>query len=235
MLRPNGRRVTSSPPNVSEGDAVRRAIEHTALAADVTPARIDRLCDEALAHGFFGVCVNPVHVARCRARLAGSRVRLVTVVGFPLGASMSECKAHEADLAVRAGADELDMVMAVGLAKAGDWTAVERDAAAVVRAAGGRPVKLILETGLLDAEEKARACGIAVEAGVAFVKTCTGFAAGTATVEDVRLLGVALAGRLPIKASGGIRTAVQAKALLAAGATRLGTSASVQIVGELGS
>jgi deoxyribose-phosphate aldolase len=218
-----------------DGDAVRRAIEHTALAADVTPARIDRLCDEALAHGLFGVCVNPVHVARCRDRLGSSRVRIVTVVGFPLGASFSECKAHEAERAVRAGADELDMVMAVGLAKAGDWAAVERDAAAVVQAAGGRPVKLILETGLLDADEKARACECAVEAGVAFVKTCTGFAVGAATVDDVRSLSAALAGRLPIKASGGIRGASQARELLAAGATRLGTSASVQIVGELGS
>jgi deoxyribose-phosphate aldolase len=222
-----------SPSDAVTAAAIRRAIEHTLLAADVTPERIDRLCDEARAEGFLGVCVNPVYVARCCARLDGTAVRVVTVIGFPLGATFSDAKSREAELAVRAGAAELDMVMAIGLAKAGDWAAVERDVAAVVSASAGRPVKLIVETGLLDAEQKERACESAVRAGAAFVKTCSGFAVGSASVEDVALLREVLGGRAAIKASGGIRSAAQAAALLAAGAVRLGTSASLQIVGEL--
>jgi deoxyribose-phosphate aldolase len=222
-----------SPNDVVTVGAIRRATEHTLLAADATPERIDRLCDEARAEGFFGVCVNPVYVARCRERLSGTAVRVVTVIGFPLGATFSDAKAREAELAVRAGAAELDMVMAIGLAKAGDWAAVERDVAAVVSASGSRPVKLIVETGLLDTVQKKRACESAVRAGAAFVKTCTGFATGAASVEDVALFRSVLGGRVAIKASGGIRSSAQAVALLAAGATRLGTSASLQIVGEL--
>lgn len=212
---------------------VRLAIEHTLLSPAATPAMIDTLCDEALAHGFGAVCVHPIHIARCRRWLLGSTVRVVSVVGFPSGAIYSRCKALEAELAVADGADELDMVMQISAAKAGDWQAVEADARAVVDAARGRAVKLILETGLLSDAEKRNACAAALRAEVTFVKTCTGFAQGSASTEDVALLAAALGGRIAIKASGGVRTLAQAQALLAAGAARLGTSAGVQIATEL--
>jgi deoxyribose-phosphate aldolase len=221
------------PRPAAPSATLRAAIEHTLLAADATPARVERLCDEALAQRFHGVCVNPSHVARCRARLVSSAVRVITVIGFPLGAQLESIKAREAELAVRDGADELDMVMQIGLAKAGDWAAVEADARAVVAAAAGKPVKLIIETGLLDASEKARACAVALGAGAAFVKTCSGFAPGGATPEDVALLAAHSRGQIAIKASGGIRSAAAALELLGAGATRLGTSAGVQIIAEL--
>lgn len=213
--------------------SVRNAIEHTLLAADATAASIDATCEAALTHRLGGVCINPAFVARCRRELNGSAVRIVSVVGFPLGASVSACKAFECERALADGADEIDMVMLLGAAKAGDWAAVEADARIVVRAAGGHPVKLILETGVLDDAQKRRACHAAIDAGVAFVKTCTGFAAGVASVDDVRLLAEAVSGRLAIKASAGIRTLSQARALLAAGASRIGTSAGVAIANEL--
>lgn len=209
------------------------AIEHTLLAPDATPARIDALCAEAVQHGFAGVCVNPVHVARAHAALAGSSREVVSVIGFPLGANVARAKAFEAELALADGADALDMVMAIGAAKAGDWAAVEADARAVVEAARGVPVKLILETGLLEDAEKDRACQVAIAAGCTFVKTCSGFARGAATVADVALLRASVRGRAAIKASGGIRSAADARALLEAGASRLGTSAGVQIAAEL--
>lgn len=224
--------MTAANPNVDAG-ALCAAIEHTLLAADATPARIDALCAEAVTHGFAGVCVNPVHVARARARLAGGKLKLVTVIGFPLGASLTRVKAFEAELALRDGADELDMVMAIGAAKAGDWAALEADARGVVSAAQGAPVKLIIETGLLESAEKRLAAQAAVAAGCAFVKTCSGFAQGAASVADVALLCASVAGRAAIKASGGIRSAADARALLAAGASRLGTSAGVRIALEL--
>lgn len=212
---------------------VRAAIEHTLLAADATFAAIDALCDVARSRSLGGVCVNPIHVARCAARLQGSAVRLVSVVAFPLGASESAAKAFECELAVRAGAQEIDMVAPLGALKAGDWGAVEDDARRVVAAASGRPVKLIIETGLLEDGEKRLACDVARRSGVAFVKTCTGFSKGAATVEDVRLLAAALGGALGIKASAGVRNAAQARALIAAGAARIGTSAGAAIADEL--
>jgi deoxyribose-phosphate aldolase len=225
-------RLTDTNPE-PETRAVLAAIEHTLLAADARPARIEALCVEAAAHGFGAVCVNPVYAARAHAALANSACKLVCVVGFPLGASMPRAKAFEAELALREGAGELDMVMAIGAAKAGDWAAVEADARAVVDAAQGAPVKLILETGLLDDVEKDLACRAAIAAGCAFVKTCSGFARGTASVADVALLRASVRSRAAIKASGGIRSAAMARALMTAGASRLGTSAGVQIAAEL--
>jgi len=215
------------------GDVVRAAIEHTLLRADATPDAIEALCAQACAHGFGGVCVNPIEVARCRARLPAAGPRLVSVVGFPLGAVHAEHKARECERAIAEGADEIDMVMRLGAAKAGDWDAVEHDARAVVRAAAGRPVKLILEVGLITREQALRACEIAVAAEIAFVKTCSGYAPGSAQPDDVAALFHAVAGRAAIKASGGIRSAAQAQALLAAGATRLGTSSGIEIAREL--
>jgi len=230
--RAGGSAVSVPPVAMADRAELCRAIEHTLLAANARPEQVDTLCAEAAAHGFHGVCVQPVYVARCCAQLVDTNVRVVTVVDFPLGAGLRACKAFEAEQCARAGAHELDLVISLGAAKAGDWKTVTEDARAVVSAAGQREVKLIIETGLLDDDEKRRACECAVEAGIAFVKTCTGFAPGAASVQDVTLLARALAGRLPIKASGGIRTADQARALLAAGASRLGTSASLVIVAE---
>lgn len=230
-IRPAADPTLSPSEDVTEAE-VRAAIEHTLLAATARAEDIAALCAEARAHGFGAVCVNPVHVARCRAALAPGTVRVVSVVGFPLGANTPRGKAFEAAQAVADGADELDVVMALGAARSGDWAAVETDLAAVVQAAAGKPVKVILETGVLDDPAKEHACRIAFRAGAAFVKTCTGFGPGAATVEDVRLMRRAVAGQIGVKASGGIRTAAQARALLAAGASRLGTSAGVQIVAE---
>jgi deoxyribose-phosphate aldolase len=218
-----------------EARVVLAAIEHTLLAPDATPARIEALCAEAVLHGFAGVCVNPVHVARARAALAGTALEIVSVIGFPLGANVARVKAFEAELALSDGADALDTVMAIGAAKAGDWAAVEADARAVVEVARGAAVKLILETGLLDDAEKDRACQVAIAAGCAFVKTCSGFAEGAASARDVALLRASVRGRAAIKASGGIRSAADARAMLAAGASRIGTSAGVRIAGELAS
>jgi deoxyribose-phosphate aldolase len=221
-----------SPSSIS-AERVRAAIEHTLLRADATPDAIERLCAQANEHRLGAVCVNPIEVARCRASLAADGPRLVSVVGFPLGAVHAEHKARECERALADGAEEIDMVMRLGAAKAGDWREVERDARSVVSAAGARPVKLIIEIGLLTRDEALRACEVAVAAGIAYVKTCSGFAQGSARVEDIELLATALLGRAALKASGGIRSLAQARALLAAGATRIGTSAGVEIAREL--
>ncbi len=201
------------------------AIEHTLLAATATPAMIDRLCAEARTYALFGVCVNPVHVLRAAKLLAGTEVTLVSVVGFPLGANTRAAKAFECELAVREGAHEIDMVVDLGALKAGDRYAVREDIASVVKAAGDRPVKVILETALLNEGEKRLGCAIAEQAGARFVKTSTGFASGGATVQDVALLREVVGDRMGVKASGGIRDVDFARQLLAAGADRIGTSA----------
>lgn len=193
---------------------------------------IDRHCAEARTHALFGVCVNPVHVARAAQLLAATDVVLVTVVGFPLGASARAAKAFECELAVREGAREVDMVVNLGALKSGDRFAVREDIASVVKAAGDAAVKVILETSLLDDGEKRLGCEIAEEAGAAFVKTSTGFAGGGATVADVQLLRAVVGDRLGVKASGGIRDAAFARELLRAGADRLGTSSGVRLAVE---
>ena len=212
-------------------------IEHTALRPETTPAAIARLCDEALQLGLRGVCVNPVHVESARRRLdaAPGRPRLVSVVGFPLGANLSATKAAETRAVIDAGADEVDMVLSIGRLKAGQLDVVFDDIAAVVGAAGDRPVKVIvkviLETLLLDEREKIAGCLLSSRAGAAFVKTSTGFGGACATVDDVALMRQVVGGQLRIKASGGIRDFASARALVAAGADVLGCSASVTILG----
>ncbi len=206
-------------------------IDHTLLKADARREQVLALCREARHYGFAAVCVLPRHLALAVKALAGSPVRAVTVVGFPLGASLTSVKAFEAAGAVRQGAGELDMVLAVGALKDGDDAYARRDIRAVVRAAAGRPVKVILETALLTDAEKRRACRLALEAGARFVKTSTGLAGG-ATAADVRLLRREVGERAGVKASGGIRTCREALAMVRAGATRLGTSAGVAIVTE---
>ncbi|MBE3589701.1 MAG: deoxyribose-phosphate aldolase [Firmicutes bacterium] len=208
-------------------------IEHTYLKPEGAEAEVRRLCAEALQGGLFGVCVQPAYVRAARAELGESGVRLVAVVGFPHGANLSEVKAFEAERAVADGADELDMVANLGWAAAGEWRRVERDVAAVVAAARGRPVKVILETGLLADEARVRAAArAALAGGAAFLKTSTGFGPGGATVEHVRWLREEAGSRAGVKAAGGIRTAAQALALIAAGADRLGTSRGLDLVRE---
>ena len=216
--------------------ALAAMIDHTALKPETTPADIDRLCAEARAHGFASVCVNPSHVSRCRRLLEGSPVKVCTVIGFPLGATSTAAKAAETELAIRDGAQEVDMVLQIGLLKAGDAAAVRDDIAAVVRTAHDRKalVKVILETCLLTDDEKRLACRLASEAGADFVKTSTGFSTGGATVDDIRLMREAVGRVMGVKASGGIRTQDVARAMVVAGADRIGASASVRIVSEDG-
>jgi deoxyribose-phosphate aldolase len=211
---------------------IARHIDHTLLKPDATRDQIEALCREALEHGFATVCVNAVWVRLCAAMLRGSETRVCTVVGFPLGATLPEVKTYEAARVVEDGACEVDMVMSIGLLKSGEDERVERDIAGVVEVCHelGARVKVILETCLLGREEKVRACRIAQRAGADFVKTSTGFAGGGATVEDVALMRETVGPELGVKASGSVRDRETALALLAAGATRIGASASVAIV-----
>lgn len=209
---------------------IAKYIDHTLLKPEATPAEVEKLCKEAAEHGFKAVCVNPVHCATAAARLKGSGVAVATVIGFPLGANTTVIKMSEAKDALANGATEIDMVMAIGLFKGGCDALVRRDIEGVVRAAEGKKVKVILETCLLNKEEIARACLIALAAGAAFVKTSTGFGSRGASVEDVRIMKAAVDDRMGIKASGGIRTRAQAVEMIEAGATRIGTSAGVTIV-----
>lgn len=213
-----------------DAHALARLIDHTLLRADATPSEVRRLGEEALVHRFRAVCVNPVHVGLVAGILAGSDVAPCSVVGFPLGAVLPEDKAAEAAGAVRRGATEIDMVIALGALKAGDHAHVRADIAAVRAACRGSVLKVIIETCLLDDAQKRLACTLAVEAGADFVKTSTGFSTGGATVADVALMRAAVGDAAGVKASGGVRSLEAARALVAAGATRLGTSSGVALV-----
>jgi len=204
-------------------------IDHTLLDAAAASPAIDRLCDEAIEHGFHAVCVHPVRVARCAARLVASRVVVCSVAGFPLGANLPEVKALEARRAAQEGAREVDVVASLASLIAHDASALQREIAAVVEAAAPAAVKVILETARLDREAKVLGARIAVAAGAAFVKTSTGFAGG-ATPEDVRLLRETVGPIFGVKASGGIRSRAQALAMIGAGADRIGTSSGVSIL-----
>lgn len=207
-------------------------IDHTNLKPDVSADEVRTLCEEAVRYGFASVCVNPYWVPPAVDLLRGCRMPVCTVVGFPLGASTTKTKQFETGEAVASGASEIDMVMNIGELKGKNLTAVEDDIRGVVRAAGGRCVKVIIETALLTNEEKVSACAIAREAGADFVKTSTGFASAGATAEDVRLMRLVVGPEVKIKAAGGIRDEAAARALIAAGADRIGASASVKIVGR---
>ena len=209
-------------------------IDHTLLRPEAGPNDIQRVCVEAVEWGFAAVCVNPVWVATAVRAVTGSSVRVATVCGFPLGANETAVKVEEARRAMVGGAREVDMVQSIGAACAGRWDVVEADVAAVaeiVHRHGGE-LKVILECGLLDDDQKRESARRAVSAGADWVKTSTGFLAGGATVADVELLYGAVRGAARIKASGGIRTVADARAMLAAGAARLGTSSGVAIVRE---
>ena len=204
-------------------------IDHTLLAADATSAQIARLCQEAREYSFASVCVNSCRVAQARTLLEGCPVKVCTVVGFPLGAMSTRAKAYEAGSAVEDGADEIDMVINVGYVKDGDWDGVLDDIMAVREACKGRVLKVILETCLLTDDEIVRACRTAVRAGADFVKTSTGFSKGGATVHAVSLMRSTVGADVGVKASGGIRDAESARAMVEAGASRLGCSAGVAI------
>jgi deoxyribose-phosphate aldolase len=205
-------------------------MDHTLLKAAATPERIAEICDEALSIGAASVCVNPVHVKRAAEALRGSDVKVCTVIGFPLGANTTAVKAYEAADAVANGAHELDMVINIGALKAGDYETVYRDIKAVADASGGAVLKVIIETCYLTDEEKAAACRAAARAGADFVKTSTGFGAGGATADDVRLMKANIPANMKVKASGGMRKWEDVAPKLEAGAERLGVSASLDIL-----
>ncbi len=227
--------ATRAPEN-RDWKAVARLIDHTILKPEATPAHIEQLCREAMRYGFAAVCVQPSFVELAASLLRGTEVSVASVIGFPQGATLTAVKRFEALEALRLGAGELDMVQNVGALKADARNLVEADIRAVVEAAHaqGARLKVILENALLTHEEKVLACELAVAAGADFVKTSTGFSAGGATVEDVALMRSVVGERAGVKAAGGIRTASDALAMIAAGATRIGASASVAIVKELG-
>ena len=204
-------------------------IDHTALTAEKTDADILKLCDEAIEHQFFSVCINSCHIPLAKQKLAGSNVKICTVVGFPLGANLSSVKAFETQEAIAAGTNEIDMVINVGWIKSNKWSAVKEDIQTVLNACNGTPLKVILETCLLTKEEIVQACEICKALKVAFVKTSTGFNKGGATVEDVALMKHTV-GDIGVKASGGIRDTQTAIAMIKAGATRIGASAGIAII-----
>ena len=205
-------------------------LDHTLLKADATPADILAVTAEAKAYHTASVCVNTCYTTLVANELRGSGVKTCVVVGFPLGAMATGAKALEAALAVRDGAQEVDMVMNIGAATAGDWAAVQTDIAAVVLASAPAIVKVILETCLLTDEEKVQASLAAKAAGAAFVKTSTGFSTGGATPEDIALMRKTVGEALGVKASGGVRTREQALSMIAAGASRIGCSSTKKIM-----
>ena len=207
-------------------------IDHTVLQPEATAKHIRKLCDEATQYGFAAVCVNPFFVAMAAALLQPSQVKVCSVVGFPLGAQCTHIKAREAESAVADGAQELDMVINVGMLKAGRLEEARQEISEVVDIAGqGAMVKVILECGLLTDEEKVAGCAVVIDGGAGFVKTSTGFLGRGATPRDVALLHRAAGGNIGIKAAGGVRTTSAAATLVLHGATRLGSSASVAIIG----
>lgn len=205
-------------------------IDHTLLKPEAQMAQIEKLCQEARDHKFFSVCVNTSYVQACTSLLKGSDVTVCCVVGFPLGAMDTISKAFETKTAIANGAGEIDMVIQIGALKDRRLDYVRDDIKAVVEAAQGRKVKVIIETSLLNDEDKSLACKAALDAGAHFVKTSTGFAGGGATVEDVKLMKSIVGNKMEVKASGGVKNAEQALALIEAGATRLGTSSGVALV-----
>jgi deoxyribose-phosphate aldolase len=205
-------------------------IDHTLLKADATAKQIHQLCTDAQTHRFFSVCVNPSRVALAAGLLAASEVSVCTVVGFPLGANTTASKRHETEDALAAGADEIDMVINLGALKDGHWDAVKADMAGIKKIAGDRIVKVILETCLLRDAEIEKSCLMALDAGLDYVKTSTGFSTGGATIAAVALMRKVVGAHMGVKASGGIRSYEDAANMVKAGASRLGTSAGVAIV-----
>jgi deoxyribose-phosphate aldolase len=228
--------VAAEPPKARAEGPIASLIDHTMLRPEATRADIVKLCGEARQYGFATVCINPYWVPLAASELAGTAVKVCTVAGFPLGATSTEAKVAEAAAALRAGAREIDMVINVGALRSGDLDTVKMDIQAVARVChdAGAIVKVILETALLDDAQKTSACGLAQAAGADFVKTSTGFGPAGATVQDIVLMRHAVGPRMGVKAAGGIRTLDDFRAMVAAGASRVGASASVKIVEAAG-
>lgn len=207
-----------------------KMIDHTVLKADTPLETVKRICDEAMEYGFASVCINPCHVAYCADYLKDSDVNVCTVIGFPLGANTSATKAFETKDAIANGADEIDMVMNIGALKDKNYDLVRDDVKAVVEAANGTLVKVILETCLLTEEEIKKACELCVEAKADYVKTSTGFSTRGATIEDVQIMKAAVQGKAKVKAAGGVRTHEDMVKIVEAGADRIGTSAGCSLV-----
>jgi deoxyribose-phosphate aldolase len=207
-------------------------IDHTLLKPDSTQEQIAQLCTEARNYEFASVCINSCWVAFAKKQLKGSAVKVCTVVGFPLGACLTAAKVAETKAAIKDGAHEIDMVINIGALKSKMNALVKKDIAAVVKTARGKTVKVIIETALLTDEEKIRACKISKSAGAHFVKTCTGFSGGGASVDDVELMKKIVGKKIQVKASGGIKDVRFAYALIEAGATRLGTSSGVALMND---
>ena len=207
-----------------------KMIDHTVLKADTPLETVKKICDEAMEYGFASVCINPCHVAYCADYLKDSDVNVSTVIGFPLGANTSAVKAFETKDAIANGADEIDMVMNIGALKDKNYDLVRDDVKAVVEAANGTLVKVILETCLLTEDEIKKACELCVEAKADYVKTSTGFSTRGATIEDVRIMKEAVHGKAKVKAAGGVRTPEDMVKIVAAGADRIGTSAGCSLV-----
>ncbi|MDM8535623.1 deoxyribose-phosphate aldolase [Desulfobacterales bacterium HSG17] len=207
--------------------------DHTILKAIATESDVKQICAEARANDFFSVCVNPCFVKLVKEELRNTDVKVCSVVGFPLGAHTTEGKAAETTRAVLDGADEIDMVIQIGHMKSGNHEYVQNDIAAVVKSAGNALVKVIIETCYLTDAEKVKACELSKSAGAHFVKTSTGFGTGGATTTDIALMKKTVGDSMQIKASGGVKTLADAKAIIDAGADRLGASASVEILKEL--
>jgi deoxyribose-phosphate aldolase len=219
-----------TPEAVRSSDTLAGRIDHTLLKADATLPAVETLCGEAVEHKFASVCVNTRWVPTAAERLAGTGVMVCTVVGFPLGAMTRLAKAEEARITVAEGAQEVDMVIDIGGLRSGDLAAVYDDILGVVAAARPAPVKVILETSMLDDDQKAIACLIAARAGAAYVKTSTGFGGGGANAHDIALMRAMVGDALGVKASGAVRTREDARAMIKAGADRIGASSSVAIV-----
>jgi deoxyribose-phosphate aldolase len=212
------------------GKELAKYIDHTLLKPDATEFDVRRICQEAIENQFFGVCVNSMHIPLVTGVLTGTQVRPVSVIGFPLGAMATVVKAQEAEYALSAGAHEIDMVLPIGWMKERQFGRVEKDIKAVAEICKTHVLKVILETIFLTDEEKRIACELSASAGAHFVKTCTGFAGGGATVTDIAIMRKAVGSKLGVKASGGIKSTAAAIALIEAGANRLGTSSGVSLI-----
>ncbi|HEY2646398.1 MAG TPA: deoxyribose-phosphate aldolase [Candidatus Acidoferrales bacterium] len=225
-------RISCGPTVVELEDGFAGLIDHTLLKPDATREEIRKLCQEAVQFGFASVCINPWNVPLAAELVRGTKVKVCTVIGFPLGATLSQVKIHEAEEAIKLGAQEVDMVINIGALKSGQDDAVESDIRGVAQAAhrGGAICKVIFETSLLTVEEKVRAALASKRAGADFVKTSTGFSTGGATAEDVAIMRAVVGSEIGVKASGGVRTIDDLKKMVCAGATRIGASASVKIM-----
>ena len=215
--------------------SIARLIDHTLLRPDATDSEVLKLCDEAQQYSFHSVCVHPAFIRTAREALFKSHVRVAAVIGFPLGMTLPQVKVYEAMEAVVCGADELDVVINVGLAKSNEWSAVTKEISDIVSATADTVHKIIIEACYLTDDEKMMACTAVMDAGAAYIKTSTGFGPSGASLKDVELIKSVIKGNIGIKAAGGIKTLKEAEAFIRAGATRIGTSSGVSMMKEIAS